>query len=132
MNIKTMSLNDFSDYWAKRMINEDIFVWVEGDKIAGMICINQESNRCSGTVTLCSLAIHPDYHNKGLGRKMVNEILSKLKKDKIVRVQLIVEEDNDKARPFYKKLGFEEEGKLRKYFNREGKFIDEIMMARLL
>jgi L-phenylalanine/L-methionine N-acetyltransferase len=132
MNMKKMSLSDFQDYWAKRMLNEQIYVQVDGNNVVGMICTKREENRCAGTATISSFAIHPDYQGQHLGAQALAEAVSILQNQGVTRVQLIVEEDNSNARAFYKHQCFEEEGVLRNYFNREGQIVNEIIMAKLL
>ncbi len=51
------------------------------------------------------LAVAPDYRNQGLAKDMVRRCLAGLKAAGIVRVLLLVQEDNEGARLFWEKLG---------------------------
>jgi RimJ/RimL family protein N-acetyltransferase len=60
--------------------------------------------------------------------------LENMRQDGIRRVELMVEADNPRAFAFYRKLGFEQEGRLRAAYKRANEldFVDELLMARLL
>jgi putative acetyltransferase len=49
----------------------------------------------------------------------------------ILRVELTVFEDNQRALALYRKFGFEVEGKHRAYAMRDGSYVDAMFMARL-
>lgn len=67
----------------------------------------------------------------GIGKKLLEEILDIADNWlMLVRVELGVYTDNEKAIGLYKSLGFEKEG-IKKYSAiRNGKYVDEYMMAR--
>jgi putative acetyltransferase len=52
----------------------------------------------------------------------------------VLRVELMVEEDNARGIAFYRKLGFEHEGRLRGAYKRASQsgYVDELLMARWL
>ncbi|MGM0500993.1 MAG: GNAT family N-acetyltransferase [Bacillota bacterium] len=56
---------------------------------------------------LYGLAIDKEYQEQGLGSKLLEHSLKELKKQKINKVELTVEPDNDSAIELYKKFGFE-------------------------
>jgi len=49
----------------------------------------------------------------------------------VLRIELTVFEDNQRAQALYRKFGFEVEGKHRAYALRDGRYVDAIFMARL-
>lgn len=61
-----------------------------------------------------TIAIHPDFQGKGLGKALFTEFLNRVKSTRpdILRVELIARESNEKAIRFYEKLGFLVEGKM--------------------
>ena len=49
----------------------------------------------------------------------------------LLRIELTVYTDNDRAIQLYKKLGFQEEGVRRAFALRDGLYVDALAMARL-
>lgn len=61
-----------------------------------------------------TIAVHPDYHGMGIGKALFRTFLDDLEANRpdILRVELIARESNANAIAFYRKLGFEIEGRL--------------------
>ena len=79
-----------------------------------------------------TIVVDPEYQGCGIGKYIFNVFLSEVKNNHpdILRVELIVRESNQKAIEFYKKIGFEIEGRLEKrIFNQFGKYEADIPMA---
>jgi len=76
------------------------------------------------------IAIHnPANHGKGFGTDALVSLLKfAFRTLNLHRVQLGVFEFNDRAKHIYKKVGFTETGRRRKYAYFEGNYYDEIMM----
>jgi diamine N-acetyltransferase len=73
-----------------------------------------------------------DYQGSGVGYQATLRILEHAFYDlNLNRVHLSVLENNEKAISLYKKIGFVEEGKLRKAVYKNGQYIDLIYMAIL-
>ncbi len=53
------------------------------------------------------LAIDPDFQGRGLGRKMMDELINRFKKMKVVKVKLEVHESNVGVIEFYQSLGWD-------------------------
>ncbi len=51
-------------------------------------------------------AVHPNYRRKGVGRKLVKEVISSLDKEGIKKVALVVFSSNQKGNDFWESLGF--------------------------
>jgi UDP-4-amino-4,6-dideoxy-N-acetyl-beta-L-altrosamine N-acetyltransferase len=73
---------------------------------------------------------NPEKKMAGLG-SMLGEVLLKLAFDvaKLHTLKLEVFEDNERAIALYRKLGFVEEGRLREFIFRDGKWKDVIVMG---
>jgi GNAT superfamily N-acetyltransferase len=65
------------------------------------------------TEWLDGLYVRPEHWGRGLGRKLHDEVLSRLRKDGSTRCHLWVLEANDGARRFYEGLGWRENGDTR-------------------
>ena len=111
---------------------DELLLYKKNDEILGLIGITKLPYRSSHVAYIHKLAINPNSQNKGIGSKIFNQVISDLKKDGISRIELKVESDNHNAIKFYKKIGFQIEGTLKNYFNREGQMIDEHLMAIII
>lgn len=117
--------------------NAHVFVAVvhEGGNeiIAGMAGLHVSANhrlRHSGAV---GIMVHKSYQGMGLGSTLMKTLLDIADNWlMLVRVELTVFTDNEKAINLYKRLGFEEEGLKRKAAIRNGKYEDEYLMARIM
>ncbi|HEY8563759.1 MAG TPA: N-acetyltransferase [Pyrinomonadaceae bacterium] len=61
-----------------------------------------------------TIAVHPDFQGVGVGKALFTELMRRVAEERpdILRVELIARESNAKAIEFYKKLGFEIEGRM--------------------
>lgn len=61
-----------------------------------------------------TIAVHPDFQGAGVGKALFTEVMRQIIENRpdILRVELIARESNAKAIEFYKKLGFEAEGRM--------------------
>ena len=76
--------------------------------------------------------VHTDWQNKGVGTALLKTVLDLADNWlMLVRVELEVFADNDRARHLYEKLGFELEGRRRMAVVRDGAYIDELMLSRI-
>lgn len=100
-------------------------------KVVGNVQLNiahQSRARHSGSI---GIAISKDYQGKGIGRALLNKVLD-LSDNwlMLVRLELGVFVDNEKAINLYKSLGFVIEGTKKYAAIRNGKYDDEFIMAR--
>lgn len=78
------------------------------------------------------IMVHKDFQNNGVGAKLMESILDIADNWlMLVRVELGVFVDNEKAIKLYKKFNFEAEGIKKKAAIRNGEYVDELMMARI-
>ncbi len=54
------------------------------------------------------LAVKKELQKQGLGRIMMEELISRFQELKVIKVHLFVEENNKAVKEFYKNIGFEE------------------------
>lgn len=74
---------------------------------------------------IISIAVHPDWRRKGIGHKLIKELMRQLKDDGASYFRLEVKMTNKAARKMYRKLGFNYEYILRNYYG-DGK--DAVVM----
>ncbi len=102
------------------------------EMIIGHAGLHTEANprrRHSGSI---GMMIHPNFQGKGVGTKLLDTLLDLADNWlMLVRVELSVFYDNDRAIHLYEKKGFEREGVKRKTSVRNGEYVDEIIMGRI-
>ncbi|MEG0754433.1 MAG: GNAT family N-acetyltransferase, partial [Angelakisella sp.] len=78
------------------------------------------------------IMVHKDYQNAGVGTALMKALLDVADNWlMLVRVELTVFADNERAIHLYEKLGFEKEGLRRMAAIRNGEYADEFAMARI-
>jgi ribosomal protein S18 acetylase RimI-like enzyme len=109
------------------------FVALRDGEVRGFYRVNRHSGRSRHAAALETLAVAPAEKGTGFARAMIEDALAHMRADGILRVELLVEVDNPRGIAFYRKLGFEQEGVLRKAYKRavDPAYVDEILMARL-
>jgi ribosomal protein S18 acetylase RimI-like enzyme len=130
MSFPVMSKEEFLPLF-KNFLNE-LMIHEEEDNILTLVAITRLPYRSSHVAYIHKLAVNPNFQNSGLGSKLFAAIISDLKAKGVKRLELKVESDNHNAIKFYKKNGFQIEGTLKGYFNREGQIIDEHLMGMLI
>lgn len=101
-----------SDYdsWASKISNNGFAVATDNNDHAGMAVFyanNLESRK--GYISL--IGLKPDFRGKGLGKSFLNDIIEEMKKCGMNSVYLEVDDDNQSAKAFYTRYGFELEEK---------------------
>jgi len=96
---------------------------------AGLTVCSNPRMRHVGSV---GLYVHTDYQNQGVGTALMKVLLDLADNWlMLVRVELEVFADNERAIHLYEKLGFEKEGLLRMTTVRSGRYVDDCKMARI-
>ena len=93
--------------------------------------LNGASIRRGHTRSL-GIGIAAEWQGRGLGRQLIGRLLDWADNwANVLRVELMVHADNDRAQSLYRNMGFVEEGRMRSYAMKNGRFVDAIAMARL-
>ena len=95
----------------------------DGDELIAYVGFLAVLDECQ----INNVAVHPDYRRCGLGRKMIERVLSFTREKGLKFWLLEVNSKNDAAINLYKSFGFEEVGLRVNYYGR-GK--DAILMTR--
>jgi putative acetyltransferase len=100
-------------------------------KVVGSISLNVNRNPRVKHCASIGIMVHRDYQGMGIGKKLFEEVIDLADNWlMLVRLELTVFTDNERAIGLYKSMGFEIEG-VKKYGGiRNGKYEDEYMMAR--
>ena len=104
----------------------------ETQKVVGLIGLFRITRPRRSHVGQIGMAVHDDYHNQGIGSKMMEAILNLADNWlNLKRLELEVYVDNKGAIHLYEKYGFVIEGTLRKFAFRDGDYVDAYEMGRV-
>lgn len=97
--------------------------------------LNVNANNKTRLRHICDfgVSVKKCHWRKGIGTLMIREMLDWAKKSKIIRkINLNVQANNKSAIQLYKKLGFKEEGRIRRDAFIKDKFYDAYVMGKLV
>lgn len=129
-----MSLDEFKPVFEALVRSQSFYVWDAEGRVRGFCRASRHEGRASHAAYIGTFAVAPDAQGSGLARRIIEQIIQTLQAEGVLRVELMLEADNPRARAFYEKLGFELEGRLRAAYKRgdEDQYVDELLMSRLL
>jgi RimJ/RimL family protein N-acetyltransferase len=78
------------------------------------------------------IAIRDGFRDVGIGTEMMRTLIKQARAMGLKVLKLSAFENNERAIHVYAKVGFIQTGRIPKKFFREGKYVDEIIMALLL
>lgn len=100
-------------------------------KVVGMIGMNVNRNPRLRHSASIGIMVHTDYQGKGIGTALFKKVIDLADNWlMLVRLELTVFVENDRAVKFYKSLGFQIEGTKKYGAVRNGQYADEYLMAR--
>ena len=100
------------------------WVEVEGVRIVGAVVMRDSA----GEAEILNLAVAADSQRRGIGRRLMTEALQTAKERGATRVFLEVRESNNRARSFYERLGFSQEGRRPNYYRDPAE--DALLLSR--
>lgn len=108
-------------------------VAVAAGEVVGMAALHtQQPSLRRSHVRGLGIAISPEWQGRGAGRQLMNRLLEWADQwGGVLRVELWVHVDNERAIALYRSLGFVEEGRHKAYALKNGRYVDSISMARL-
>lgn len=105
----------------------------ESGKVVGYATlIFARFRRFKGNVHLSTMIVEASHRNRGIGAMLLKKAEEEAKKRGARRIGLEVFAKNEKAIRFYKRLGYEEEGRRRDVVETKDGFDDIILMAKFL
>jgi L-phenylalanine/L-methionine N-acetyltransferase len=129
-----MPMEEFKPIFEELTTPQSLYVWEYDEQPSGMFKLIREKYRCAHIAYLGGFAIAPEKKGKGMGSKMLAEIIQLAKEAGVKRLELSTYVINKPAIALYEKFGFEKEGILRNYtwLKNENRYLDEVMMSLLL
>ncbi len=123
----------FSDPWSKQNFLKELeltfsWAWVAklDKKLVGYSCCWEIGDE----LQIANLAVHPDFRNQGIGKKILQEILNRACQKKLKQVTLEVRESNQFGLKLYYGFGFMEIGRRKKYYQKPTE--DGLILAKFL
>ena len=109
-----------------------VYYAVAGGQVIGWCSIYPETHLCHAHRSRLVTGLLPDFRGFGLGSRLLQAALSQAEMDGVEKVELYVYTDNLPAIHLYLKMGFEEEGRVRRYRKYQGEYKDALLMGKLL
>ncbi len=78
------------------------------------------------------IAVHPEHQGKGVGKKLLTALEAQTKQEGHRKLTLRVLASNGGAVEFYKRCGYQEQGRLIEEFYLSGRYVDDILMYKML
>lgn len=128
-----MPIEAFKSIFGELVDSRCFFAYDVNGELAGFYKASRHPGRASHVGYLGSLAVAPKFQGLGVAYAMVTEAIEALRCSGAKRIELIVESDNIRGLAFYSRLGFEIEGKLRKFYKRshESEYVDDFIMSKI-
>jgi len=107
-------------------------VALNGDAVIGMAALFPvHPGLRRSHVRLLAIAIAADWQGRGIGRQLMERLLAWADDwGNVLRIELNVHADNERAIALYRSMRFEEEGRHRGYVLKAGKYTDALTMSR--
>lgn len=123
------------EQWQKRLLsdNQNVTLVADHDGLAqGSITLAAESNMRRKHVATLAIAVNPEYHNLGIGTRLLDAGMSLADEwMNVARLELGVFTSNRQAIKLYRRFGFAIEGEARAYAYGEGGYQNLLYMARV-
>ena len=130
---KGKELGMYLEYW-----DDPDFIWhamvaLLDNEIVGVTDFLTTDNLRRSHVAEIGIGILDGFRGKGIGSQLIAKSEEYLKEQGIKKLRLLVYELNERARRFYKKLGFQDMGRYSKEIRLDnGDFVDLIIMEKWL
>ena len=124
---------DFAPIFEALRAGDALTVCESGGRVAGAYRTEFGARRVSHVARFVAVALAPEAAGKGIGAAMMRHAIGAAVGRGASRLELTVAADNTRAIAFWRRLGFEVEGRFRRFFSRRGEpgLFDELAMALL-
>lgn len=118
------------EWFAERLGNSDMFGAFHGAEIVGTAGILfAKGTKEAHKGTLVGMYVRPSSRKAGVGRKLIETIIE-FARPRIEIIELAVVSENHEARRLYLSLAFVEYGLEKKSLKQDGRYYDEVLMAK--
>jgi ribosomal protein S18 acetylase RimI-like enzyme len=117
-------------FFSERLGGRAAFGAFHGAEIVGVAgLLIREGSKEAHKALLVGMYVRPGARNAGVGRRLVETIIE-FARPRVELIQLAVVSDNGPARRLYERLGFLEYGLENKALKQNGRYYDELLMAK--
>jgi len=117
-------------WFAERLGNSEVFGAFSGAELSGIAGFYiQSGQKMAHKGVLWGMYVRADARKSGIGRKLAEAILEAARRS-VELIQLTVVTENEPARRLYASLGFVEYGRETNGLKQDGRYYDEILMAK--
>lgn len=129
-----MTPAEFRPVVVELLQRNSLYIFEQDGGSAAMCKLVPQKFRNSHIIYLGGVAVDPARQGQGIGAKMLSSAIDLCRERAYTRIELTVSVENPKAIRLYESLGFAREGILKNYcyLAREGRYMDEQVMALLL
>lgn len=119
------------DDWNKKYLKECRFVAVENDKVIGWAALTAVSGRCVyAGVREVSVYVHTEHWGKGIGKQLLNKLISTSEKNNIWTLQAGIFPENKASIKVHLDLGFREVGRREKIGKMDNVWRDTVLLEK--
>jgi len=117
-------------YLSKTQNGKYIIAEIEG-KLVGHALLDPLPFEAIQHVVHLTIAVHNGWQNQGIGQAMLSFLIHWAKQSSVVeKIELHVRSSNSRAIALYQKLGFQEEGRLRRRVKiKNSEYLDDVLMG---
>jgi RimJ/RimL family protein N-acetyltransferase len=136
LRTESVSRDEEIDFLARvlsRLEKDELFFLVA--EVDGKVVASSEINRRTGYeehVGVIGIAIKSGFRDQGIGTEMMKTLIRQAEKMGLKVLTLTAFATNKRAIHVYEKVGFVQTGRVPKKHFKDGKYIDEIIMTKLL
>jgi ribosomal protein S18 acetylase RimI-like enzyme len=117
-------------WFSDRLGRSNLFGAFHGSKLVGIAgLVIGEGKKEAHKGLLVGMYVRPGSRKSGVGRLLVEAIIE-FARERVELIQLAVVSDNQPARRLYAGLGFLEYGLEKKALKQDGRYFDEVLMAK--
>ena len=117
-------------WFEQRLRDCDVFGGFREAELVGIVgYFAQRGRKLAHKGTLWGMYVRPGARNAGLARRLVETVVGHAR-ERVELLQLSVVSENEPARRLYASLGFVEYGRERNALKQDGRYYDEVLMAR--
>lgn len=133
--ISRIEVDSFDSPWSAKEITKDVTSGGGIDFVVaadGSECLGFAEMRCvAGEAQIYNIAVAPEARGRGVGESLLRHLIEKAEARGCDTVNLEVRAGNDAAMGLYKKLGFEEVGRRKKYYNGEDAILMDLDLTKV-